>query len=172
MGNLMVKIRELQVRQETIVDDIKATRVDQKEMAAIRAGGEEIRAAISHVRYAQSHFESTLHKRIQSMPISMARSIQSFLAISRHEALIIGLVKQLANTLPEATKRKLETKLAEAEGRTSHEGSGNAAICVDRGRPLLPGTKRLVCLPCGETPQKGFLEEYRPKPEKREQREK
>lgn len=165
----MAEIRELQVRQQMIVDDIKAIRVDQVEMVAIRAGEEKMRAAISHIRSTEAHFKSTLSKRVQSFLTPMDQNMQIVRDFNRHQTFTTGLAKQLTKTLPEATKRGLETTLAEAEDRVSHEGSGKAAIRFDRGRPLLPRTKRLVCLPCRDTPQKDFPEEDRPKPEKREE---
>jgi predicted aspartyl protease len=151
MENLIAEIRELQIRQQTIMNYIKATRVDQEEMAAIKAGEAEMTAAMNHVKYAQAHFEGTERKRIQSLVASIDQRMQILRAISKQQAFNIGLAKQLT----------------EAEDRVRHKSSGKAAICLDRGRPLLPGTMRLMSLPYRDTPQKDFPED-RPKPQKRE----
>jgi hypothetical protein len=169
MENLTAEIRKLQVCEETILKDIKAVRDCQKEMAAIKAGQEEMRAAVSHLRSAQAHSKVTCRQWVQRSLIPTERDIQNLREISRHETFITRPGnKQLMNTLSGATKHGLKIKLTEAEDRVNHEGSGNAAICVDRGRPLLPGSQRLGCLPCEGTPQKDFPEEDRLKPEKRE----
>jgi hypothetical protein len=174
MENLIAAIRELQVGQQMIVADIKATRVDQKEMAAIRAGQKEMRAAISHLRSVQADLEITFNLRVNRILIAMDRSIRSLCEeVNRHETFIKCLGnKDLTNTLSKATQRGLETKLAEVEDQVCPENSSNARIFVETGSQpkgsLLPGTERLVCLPSGGTPQKDFPEQGQRKPEKRE----
>jgi hypothetical protein len=128
----------------------------QKDIAAIKADQEEMRAAITHPRYAQANSEVIRERPLQSLLIPTERNINR-----------LGN-KELRNTLSEAMKRELEIKLTEAEDRVSDEGSGNAAICVERGTPMLPGSPRLGCLSCKGTPQKDFPEEDRCKPEKRQ----
>jgi hypothetical protein len=178
MEKLISAIQELQVGQQTIVSDIKATRADQKEMAAIRACQAEMGTAIRHLQSARLDFEMTFSTHVQSIMISMDESIRSLREeVSRHDTFITCLgKKQLMNTLSEAAKRGLKTKVVEAEDRVCRESSGNAEICADRRRwekgQLLSGTKssgteRLVCLPSGGTNQ-DFPEQDRPKPEKRE----
>jgi hypothetical protein len=161
-----------------IVADIKATRADQKELAAIRASQEEMRTSINHLRSAQVDFEMTFYTHVQSILISMDQSIRRLREeVSIHGTFIKCLgKKQLINKLQDATNRGLETKLAEADDRVCCEGSSNAATCVNRDRrpkgPLLPETKssrteRLLWLPSGGTIQ-DFPKQDRPQPEKRE----
>jgi hypothetical protein len=174
MENLTATIRELQVGQQMTVADIKATRADQKDMAAIRARQKDTTTAIKHLKSTQADLEMTLSTRVQRILKSMDESIRSLHEISRHKTFITRLgKKEVMKTLSEATKRGLETKLQEGEHQVCHTGSGNAEICVNKNRPRLPKTtssrtERLECFPSGGTTKKDFPEQDRPKPEKRE----
>ncbi|XP_033608870.1 uncharacterized protein LOC117282612 [Cryptotermes secundus] len=171
MENLIATIREMQVGQQMIVADIKATRADQREMASIWTRQKNTRTATEHLRSTQADLEKTFSTRVQRIMKSTDERIRSLREISTHETFITRLgKKEVMNTLSEATKRGLETKLEEAEDQVCHKGSGNAEICVHKKRPQLPETtssrtKRLQCLPSGGTTQKDFTEQDRPKRE-------
>jgi hypothetical protein len=180
MANLIAAIRELQIGQQMIMAEIKATRADQKEMAAIRTGQEEMRAAISALRSAQADLEANFRKRVERIQASIDRRIH----IMREELTpcIMCLTKiRQENALSEETKLGPETELEEVEDRVCCEGRGKATICEDSERepkvPLSPGTEPLVSFQRENTlhltrdsrqgcPQKDFPEVGRRRPEK------
>jgi hypothetical protein len=184
MANLIAAIRELQVGQQMIKAELEATRAEQKEVAAIRAGQEKIRAAISALRSALADLDANFSKRVERIQASIDRRIH-FIGeeLSKHSTCIKGLTKiRLENALSEETKLGPETKLEEVEDRVCREDSGKPAICEDSDKepkgPLSPGTEPLVSLQREDTvhltrdsrqgcTQEDFPEVDRPRPEKR-----